>query len=68
MSKFFDLYDSKQGLSLEFGHNSVADYILKVSTKKDGVIINIQHCDIEFVLSKAYVDLAEWLFENRDGY
>ena len=31
-------------------------------------LFEIQHCDLDLCIAKAYVFLSEWLFENQGGY
>jgi hypothetical protein len=77
MKEFFDLYEAQSNLSLEVGHNSVADWIVEVKDKKsknaklglyNEPIVQTQSCDINLAFAKAYCELAEYLSDNRGGY
>ena len=72
--QFFNLYESQSSLCLEVGHNQIADWCVAVYDKqgkgiKDGVrIVATQGCDRSLAFARAYVELAEYLSENRGGY
>lgn len=66
---FFELYERQQGLSIEVGHNSVADWVLVVKDRRAGKdAVFVQDCDRKKVFSEAYYRLAEYLSDTRGGY
>ncbi|WP_299197005.1 hypothetical protein [uncultured Amphritea sp.] len=72
---FFEMYENQGCLSLELGHNSVADWVLVIRDKKDTrigeqgkQIFQVQSCDRKKVFAEAYHLLTEYLSEERGGY
>jgi hypothetical protein len=75
MKEFFDLYEAQSNLSLEVGHNSVADWMIFVYDKRGKAsgqygdpVVQTQSCDRNLAFAKAYCELAEYLSDNRGGY
>ena len=73
--EFFDLYERSGCLSLEVGHNSIADWCIDVHDIKGkslgsrgDAVISLQDCSREVLFAKAYVALTEHLCETRGGY
>lgn len=72
---FFELYESQSNLSLEIGHNSIADWCVTIyDTKGKGLVnagepvISIQECIRKLAIAKAYAELCDYLSETRGGY
>jgi hypothetical protein len=73
MKAFFDLYERQSNLSLEVGHNSVADWCVIIYDRQAGAreskrVILIQECDYELAIAKAHVELCKYLSQTRGGY
>jgi len=72
--QFFILYERHDNLALEVGHNSIADWCVTVYDRKgkhlrDGErIIGVQDCGRRRAFARAYIELTEYLSENRGGY
>ena len=71
--KFFNDITDNYGFNLEIYYSSITDWCIKVGyksthPKSDETVINVSHCDIEFVFAKAQVELKEWLLEHEGGY
>jgi hypothetical protein len=63
----------KYGLNIEIYYSSIVDWNIKIGYKSTSVhhgeiILDIQHCDVNYVFAKAQVLLKEWLMENKGGY
>lgn len=71
-SDFFEVYEAQDGLNLAMEHNSVADWGIEIGERSDGgykrVILITCVADRKALFAKAYVELTEWLSENRGGY
>lgn len=72
---FFELYERQTRLTVEVGHNSVADWCIEVWDRKldtvDGranPIFSLQDCDRKKIFAEAYSKLAGYLSETRGGY
>lgn len=72
---FFELYSRHELLSLEVGHNSIADWNILVYDRRGkstgdfgDPVIHVQGSDRELAFAKAYVALAEYFSENFGGY
>ena len=71
---FFNMYEAQSCLSIEIGHNSVADWCMIVydrrgtSIKNQKEVFRIQECDRKMLFSKAYNFLADHLNDARGGY
>jgi hypothetical protein len=77
MKEFFDLYEAQSNLSLEVGHNSIADWVIIVYDKQsidyelgqyNDPVIQTSSCDRNLAFATAYCELAEYLSDNRGGY
>ena len=75
MENFFKLYANQSNLALEVGHNSVADWIVigydkrgKALGQYGDPIVHTSGCDRALAFAQAYVQLAEYLSDNRGGY
>lgn len=68
----YDRHAAKLGLKLELYHSNIVDWRITIEKRKtleDGeVIIDVQHCDFEYVLAKAEVGLKDWLSEHNGGF
>ena len=72
---FFDLYEAQGALSLEVGHNSVADWNIHIYDRRGKSLadakspdVSVGGCTRKEVFAKAYVALTEYLSETRGGY
>lgn len=75
MSDLMEVYDrhaSRLGLRMELYHSSIIDWRITIEKRKSltegDLIVDVQHCDYQYVLAKAEVQLKEWLSENNGGY
>ena len=74
MNSFFELYERQSNLSLEIGHNSIADWGVRIYDTQGcllrdaPVAVYVEDCGYELALAKAYVALCEYLGEKRGGY
>ena len=78
-SDIFEVYENnRRHLSfphLELYHSDIIDWRL-VIWEQDGIgegaeqteVISVQHCDLQYVLSKAEVLFKEWLLEHKNSY
>lgn len=73
--EFFDLYSKHPILSVEVGHNSIADwgiYVYDRRGKETGnwgnPVVQASGCDRSLVFAEAYVRLAEYFSEKLGGY
>lgn len=72
--QFFNLYENQSSLALEVGHNSIADWCVTVydrkgtSLKDSKRVIGVQECDRITAFARAYIELSEYVSENRGGY
>ena len=75
----FELYeDSRCRLSFphfELYHSGIMDWCLRIyeqdgigSGAKESEIVNVQGCDLHYVIVKGEVLLKEWLLDNKGGY
>ncbi len=65
--KLYDKYCFKFKFTLEIYNSQIMDYCLNIKCGGKE-IINIQSCDFNLMFAKAYVELADWLSENNNGY
>lgn len=71
---FFELFERQGGLALEVGYNSVADWCVIVYDRKGAKLadartaVDVQDCLRETAFARAYVELTEYLSNERGGY
>lgn len=72
---FFDLYAAQSQLAVEVGHNSTADWAIRIYDRENkplgdwgAPVVQVQHCNRKLAFADAYVKLAEYLSETRGGY
>jgi len=75
LTALFEVYErhaTRLGLRMEIYHSSIIDWrvtIEKRRTLTEGdLIVDVQHCDYGYVLTKAEIDLKKWLSEYINGY
>jgi len=77
-NEFFRFFDEvikrSYYIHLDVGYNKAADYCIKVYRKgcgedgKDLVLCRAQDSDMDLAFAKAYVELKQWLCDNKVGY
>ena len=68
---FFILYSGKRQLSLNVGHNGVADWIIEVFDRRVSEINPVVHthsCIREEAFAEAYTKLANYFSSTFGGY
>lgn len=75
MTDLMEVYDRhalRLGLKMELYHSNIIDWHITIEKRKSltecELIVDVQHCDYKYVLSKAEVQLKEWLSEHNGGY
>jgi hypothetical protein len=71
---FFELFERQGCLALEVGYNSVADWNVIVYDKSGCSLaeakqaVHVQDCSREHAFARAYIELADYLLNERGGY
>jgi hypothetical protein len=70
---FFKLYERQSLLAVEVGHNSIADYCIRVYDRQGkeywgAPIISESGPDRKQVFARAYIALTDYLSNTRGGY
>lgn len=71
MKGLFETYNhhsSRLGLRMEVYHSNIVDWRITIDHRTMGTIVDVQHCDYQYVFAKAQVNLKEWLSEHNGGY
>ena len=74
MRELFSVVENNANLCLEVGYNSVADWCITVYDKSGGsisdatMVVSVQECVSDLAFAKAYVQLTDYLSENRGGW
>lgn len=74
MKEFLDLFERNKfenNLAIDISYTKVIDWYVTIKQGNYAnykTLFEIQHCDLDLCIAKAYVFLSEWLFENQGGY
>lgn len=57
-----------KNFALEIYYSRIVDWCVNIFLADKTSIVRVEHCDINYALAKAHVELKDWLLENRGGY
>lgn len=69
--KLFNKWKFEYSLAIDIGYTKVLDWYIEIKQGNHAqykLLFNIQDCDLNLCVSKAYTFLAEWLSEKYGGY
>ena len=69
--RFIDELSERRKVWLEIAYSYVLDWCIAVHLIVENerkCVVEVQHCDMEYVFSKAHAELKDWLSENEGGY
>lgn len=69
--ELFSKYSDDLKLSINISYNKVTDWhilICRDTLDSHDELFQVQHCDLNTCIAKAYLFLTEWLLEFQGGY
>lgn len=74
IQEFLELFERnrfKNNLAIDISYTKVIDWYVVIKQGNHArykTLFEIQDCDLNFCIAKAYVFLTKWLCENQGGY
>ncbi len=67
IEQLFKVCESKAGIGISLGYNSVSDYVIQITHNGECIVLE-QGCDLLKIAATGYVKITEYMSEHLGGY